>query len=78
MPTSPNGIFGIFLRLGCTSFGGPIAHLGYLRAEFVARRKWLDDEIFADLVAILPTRPSEMGQAMGNESPAGRAREQRA
>jgi len=37
-------IFWIFLRLGSTSFGGPIAHLGYLRHEFVERRKWLDDE----------------------------------
>jgi len=41
-----------FLRLGCLSFGGPIAHLGYLRAELVERRKWLDDAHYSDLVAL--------------------------
>jgi len=41
-----------FLRLGCTSFGGPIAHVGYFRAEFVERRKWLDDAHLGDLVAL--------------------------
>jgi chromate transporter len=45
-------IFLIFLRLGLTSFGGPIAHLGYFRQEFVERRKWLSEQIFADLVAL--------------------------
>ena len=45
-------IFLVFLRLGLTSFGGPIAHLGYFRQEFVDRRKWLTEEIFADLVAL--------------------------
>jgi chromate transporter len=45
-------IFLIFLRLGLTSFGGPIAHLGYFRQEFVERRKWLTEQIFADLVAL--------------------------
>ena len=42
----------MFLRLGLTSFGGPIAHLGYFRQEFVERRKWLTEQIFADLVAL--------------------------
>jgi chromate transporter len=42
----------LFLRLGLTSFGGPIAHLGYFRQEFVERRKWLTEQIFADLVAL--------------------------
>lgn len=46
-----------FLRLGCTSFGGPVAHLGYLRNEFVDRRKWLDDAHFADLVALCQFLP---------------------
>lgn len=46
-----------FLRLGCLSFGGPIAHLGYLRAEFVARRKWLDDAHYGDLVALCQFLP---------------------
>jgi chromate transporter len=45
-------IFLIFLRLGLTSFGGPIAHLGYFRQEFVERRKWLGEATFADLVAL--------------------------
>ena len=41
-----------FLKLGCTAFGGPVAHIGYLRAEFVQRRRWLADDEFADLVAL--------------------------
>jgi chromate transporter len=45
-------IFLVFLRLGLTSFGGPIAHLGYFRQEFVERRKWLTEQAFADLVAL--------------------------
>jgi chromate transporter len=69
MLASPAAVFRIFLRLGCTSFGGPIAHLGYLRAEFVERRKWLDDEAFADLVAICQLTPgpasSKIGMALG-------------
>ena len=44
--------FLVFLRLGLTSFGGPIAHLGYFRQEFVERRKWLSEQTFADLVAL--------------------------
>jgi chromate transporter len=44
--------FVVFLRLGLTSFGGPIAHLGYFRQEFVERRKWLTEQTFADLVAL--------------------------
>ena len=47
----------MFLRLGCTSFGGPVAHLGYLREEFVVRRRWLDDAAFADLVALCQFLP---------------------
>ena len=53
MKTSPLAICWIFLRLGCTSFGGPIAHIGYLRTEFVERRNWLDDQAFADLIDAL-------------------------
>src|SRR3974390_949386 len=51
----------VFLRLGLTSFGGPVAHLGYFRAEFVDRRKWLDESTFADILALfqfLPGPPS--------------------
>jgi chromate transporter len=50
-------VFLAFLRLGVTSFGGPIAHLGYFRAEFVARRRWLDDGAFGDLVALCQFLP---------------------
>ncbi|HUK04267.1 MAG TPA: chromate efflux transporter, partial [Burkholderiales bacterium] len=69
MKTSPLAICWIFLRLGCTSFGGPIAHIGYLRTEFVERRNWLDDQAFADLVAICQFTPgpasSKVGIALG-------------
>lgn len=46
-----------FLRLGCHAFGGPIAHLGYFRTEFVDERKWLDDAHYADLVALCQFLP---------------------
>src|SRR5262245_3300584 len=56
-------------RLGLTSFGGPIAHLGYFRDEYVHRRKWLDDETYADLVALCQFLPgpasSQVGIAIG-------------
>lgn len=62
-------VFAAFLKLGCTSFGGPIAHLGYFREEFVARRKWLDDPAYADLVALCNFLPgpasSQVGIALG-------------
>ncbi|MGE5793230.1 MAG: chromate efflux transporter [Bacteroidota bacterium] len=62
-------VFGAFLRLGLTSFGGPIAHLGYFRDEFVARRKWLDERTYADLVALCQFLPgpasSQAGMAIG-------------
>jgi chromate transporter len=50
-------IGGAFLKLGCISFGGPIAHLGYLHEEFVTRRRWLDDASYADLVALCQFLP---------------------
>jgi chromate transporter len=46
-----------FLRLGCTSFGGPVAHLGFFRAELVQRRRWLDEATFADIVALCQFLP---------------------
>jgi chromate transporter len=49
--------FLLFLRLGLTSFGGPIAHLGYFRQEFVERRKWLTEKAFVDLVALCQFLP---------------------
>ena len=62
-------IFRVFLKLGLTSFGGPIAHLGYFQNEFVVRRKWLDEQVFADLVALCQFLPgpasSQVGFALG-------------
>ncbi len=66
---SPWAVFLIFLRLGLTSFGGPIAHLGYFRDEFVTRRKWLSERSYADLVALCQFLPgpasSQVGIALG-------------
>lgn len=62
-------VFLIFLRLGLTSFGGPIAHLGYFRDEFVTRRKWLSERSYADFVALCQFLPgpasSQVGLALG-------------
>jgi chromate transporter len=56
-------------RLGLTSFGGPVAHLGYFRAEYVARRKWVDEATYADLLALCQTLPgpasSQVSIALG-------------
>lgn len=66
---SPIEVLGAFLKLGVTSFGGPIAHLGYFRAEFVGRRRWIDDEGYSDLVALCQFLPgpasSQVGMALG-------------
>jgi len=66
---SPVEVFGAFLKLGLTSFGGPIAHLGYFRSEFVERRRWLDDRSYSDLVALCQLLPgpasSQVGMALG-------------
>jgi chromate transporter len=68
-PGSALEVFAVFLRLGLTSFGGPIAHLGYFRDELVARRKWLDERTYADLVALCQFLPgpasSQVGMAVG-------------
>ncbi len=62
-------VLGIFTRLGLTSFGGPVAHLGYFREEFVARRRWFDDRTYADVVALCQFLPgpasSQVGIAIG-------------
>lgn len=67
--TSSWSVFLIFLRLGLTSFGGPIAHLGYFRDEFVTRRQWLTERSYADLVALCQFLPgpasSQVGIALG-------------
>lgn len=62
-------VFAAFLRLGLTSFGGPIAHLGYFHEELVVRRKWLDEKTYVDLVALSQFLPgpasSKVGIALG-------------
>jgi chromate transporter len=55
----------IFLRLGLTSFGGPVAHLGYFRDEFVERRRWLDEPAFADIVALCQFLPGPASSQVG-------------
>ena len=68
-PGTPKEVFLAFLKLGLTSFGGPIAHLGYFRDELVTRRKWLSDSAYADLVALCQFLPgpasSQVGFALG-------------
>ena len=73
-------VFGVALRLGLTSFGGPVAHFGYFRAEYVIRRKWIDEPDTRDLVALCQFLPgpasSQVGIAIGDlpRGPARRAR----
>jgi chromate transporter len=77
-PVGPSGhvsysgireVFLAFLRLGLTSFGGPVAHLGYFRGEFVERRKWLDEATYSDIVALCQFLPgpasSQVGVSLG-------------
>lgn len=68
-PGSVHEVFRAFLKLGLTSFGGPIAHISYQRTEFVLRRKWLDEDQFAQLLVVCQFLPgpssSQMGFAMG-------------
>ncbi|MBO0128784.1 chromate efflux transporter [Agrobacterium sp. OT33] len=66
---TPGEVFAAFLKLGVSSFGGPIAHLGYFRDELVVRRKWIDEAGYADLVALCQFLPgpasSQVGFALG-------------
>lgn len=68
-PAGAFSVFRVFLLLGLTSFGGPIAHLGYFRQAFVERRKWMDEASYADLVALCQFLPgpasSQVGFAIG-------------
>src|SRR5712691_10894281 len=68
-PGSALEVLGVSTRLGVTSFGGPIAHLGYFHAEYVTRRHWLYDQTYADLVALCQFLPgpasSQVGIAVG-------------
>lgn len=67
--SSPGEVFFAFLRLGCISFGGPIAHLGYFRDAFVERRKWLTEPAYAEIIALAQSMPgpasSQVGFAIG-------------
>jgi chromate transporter len=63
----------VALRLGLTSFGGPIAHIGYFRREYVERRRWLDDAEFADLVALCQSLPGPASSQLGIAIGTGRA-----
>ena len=62
---SAGEVFRAFLRLGLTSFGGPVAHIGYFREEFVTRRRWLDDASFAELVALCQFLPGPASSQVG-------------
>ena len=62
---SPTEVLRVFARLGVTSFGGPIAHLGYFRDEFVTRRRWIDDVAYADLVALCQFLPGPASSQVG-------------
>ena len=62
---SPLEVFRVFLKLGVSSFGGPIAHIGYYREEFVVRRRWLDEEAFVDLVALCQFLPGPASSQVG-------------
>ena len=69
VPGSVAEVFLAFLRLGLSAFGGPVAHIGYFRTEFVERRRWLDDAAYADMVALCQLLPgpasSQVGLALG-------------
>ena len=62
-------VFRVFLGLGLTSFGGPVAHLGYFREAFVVQHRWISDRAYADLVALCQFLPgpasSQFGMAVG-------------
>jgi chromate transporter len=67
-PTDPPtflAVLRVYLRLGCTCFGGPLAHFGIFRAEFVTRRRWLDDAAFAHLLALSQILPGPSSSQLG-------------
>jgi chromate transporter len=67
MPPRPSvaEIFLVALRLGCTSFGGPVAHLAFFRHEYVEKRRWLDEAHYADLVALCQFLPGPASSQTG-------------
>jgi chromate transporter len=68
-PARPSGsaleVLGVAARLGLTSFGGPIAHLGYCRDEYVHRRRWVDEATYADLVGLSQFLPGPASSKLG-------------
>jgi chromate transporter len=62
---SPFEVLRIFLKLGLSCFGGPIAHIGYFRDEFVVRRKWIDEQAYADLVGLCQFLPGPASSQVG-------------
>jgi chromate transport protein ChrA len=68
-PGSPLEVLLVYLKLGVTCFGGPIAHIGYFREEFVVRRRWLEEQAYADVVGLCQFLPgpasSQVGFALG-------------
>ncbi len=62
---SPGEVLRVFLKLGLSCFGGPIAHIGYFREEFVVRRRWLDEAAFVDLVALCQFLPGPASSQVG-------------
>src|SRR6201984_1977837 len=58
-------VLSVFLKLGVTCFGGPIAHIGYFRDEFVTRRRWIDEQAYADLVALCQFLPGPASSQVG-------------
>ncbi|HEY7245203.1 MAG TPA: chromate efflux transporter [Xanthobacteraceae bacterium] len=62
---SPLEVLVVFLKLGVSCFGGPIAHIGYFREEFVVRRRWLDEQAFVDLVALCQFLPGPASSQVG-------------
>ena len=62
---SPLEVLLVFLKLGVSCFGGPIAHIGYFREEFVVRRRWLDEEAYVDLVALCQFLPGPASSQVG-------------
>ena len=62
---TPGAVFLAFLVLGLTSFGGPVAHIGYFREAFVTRRRWMDERSYADLVALCQMLPGPTSSQVG-------------
>ena len=64
-PGTPAEVLRAFSKLGVSCFGGPIAHIGYFREEFVVRRRWLDEQAFVDLVALCQFLPGPASSQVG-------------